>query len=92
MDFKCSGCGACCMIMGCRFLTPDMKCSIYPIRPDECNVDTMWHKRGKPDRLSYLIQNTLVCHRLIDYYGMSEDYKIDILDYVENTNGSKEKL
>jgi len=85
-----------------------MKCSIYQTRPDECNVDTMWHKRGKPDRLSYLIQNTLVCHRLIDYYGMSEDLKvpilgyledalradnkIDILDYVENTNGSKEKV
>lgn len=88
MKFLCSGCGACCKIFSCKWLTADMKCMVYASRPDICNVEKQAELKGV-DKRSYFIQNTLVCHSLIDYYGMSEDYKIDILDYVESKNGKE---
>ena len=94
MKFLCSGCGACCKIISCRYLGADMKCTIYDTRPDICNVETMAKIRGV-DRIPYFIQNTLVCHSLIDYYGMDESFKIDILEYprmllADNTREAKD--
>ena len=90
MKFLCSGCGACCKAISCSYLTSEMRCSIYETRPDICDVQKMADIRGV-DRMSWFIQNTLFCHSLIDYYGMSEDYKIDILDYVTNKNREVEE-
>ena len=86
MKFLCSSCGACCQAISCPYLSEDNRCTIYDARPDICNVEKQWQIKGG-DKLSYLIENTLACHRLIDLMGLSEDYKIDILDYVENNNG-----
>ena len=90
MKFLCSGCGACCKVISCRYLTSDMKCSIYATRPDICNVETMAKIRGV-DRIPYFIQNTLVCHSLIDYYGMDESFKIDILDYLKEAKDDRQE-
>ena len=93
MKFLCSSCGACCQAISCPYLSEDNRCTIYDTRPDICNVEKQWQIKGGENqhdqdaKLSYLIENTLACHRLIDLMGLSEDYKIDILDYVENNNG-----
>ena len=48
------------------------KCNIYEKRPDICRV-----KGSKKD----WIENTKICHILIDSYGLDKKYKIDLKLY-----------
>ena len=62
--FPCSGCGACCRLVGlvhpemdrgdagCVFLGDDMRCTIYDERPYFCNVLETW-KRDHSDSVSW---------------------------------------
>ena len=59
MEFKCSSCGACCLVAGgkfglrnrgdggCSFLNNKNQCSIYEFRPNICRVDKMYNIRKK---------------------------------------------
>ena len=96
MEFKCSGCGACCKIVGlvpnlknilphkkdgsCIHLV-DNKCSIYDSRPDICRVDKMMYNDKGLSRKEYYIESTKACHQIIDLMGMDKSYKIDIDEY-----------
>ncbi len=86
--FKCSQCGACCMVAGltgmvpdrgdgsCVHLNDDNQCNIYETRPSFCRV--------KDKGIEHYKLNTLVCHELIDLLNLDEKYKIDISEYGEN--------
>jgi uncharacterized protein len=82
--FLCSQCGACCREAAnlglmpdrgdgaCINLQQDNSCAIYETRPDICRVIGT-----KKD----YIENTKVCHALIDYYDLDKKYKIDLNEY-----------
>ena len=96
MEFLCSKCGACCASAGkmngakyglpikedgsCANLVGNI-CSIYDDRPDICRVDKMNFNNHEMTKKEYFIKSTKACHKLIDYMGLSQDYKIDIEKY-----------
>ena len=96
MDFKCSGCGGCCKLVGfskhavgvlpikkdmsCAHLVEN-KCSIYGTRPDICRVEKMSFNYNNLNRKDYYIESTKACHKIIDLLGMDKSYKIDIDEY-----------
>ena len=97
MKFKCTSCGACCMIAGktglmpskkvgsCVFLNDNNQCDIYESRPEICNVKNMYKKRTS-ERLQmsykeYCIINNKVCNILIDSLGLDKKYKINLEEY-----------
>ena len=94
MKFLCSSCGACCMAVGghfglpdrgdgaCANLTKDNQCSIYETRPDICRVNKVykWVKKDITKKQFY-IENTKMCHQLIDKFNLDESYKINIKEY-----------
>ena len=96
MKFLCSQCGACCRaagkMNGAKYGLPIKKdgscanlvgnlCSIYDKRPDICNSNKMPNKRVLQTKKQYFIENTKICHQLIDAEGLDESYKIDVKDY-----------
>ena len=100
IEFKCSQCGACCIIAGrtglmpskkdgsCIYLNSENQCDIYEDRPEECNVKRMFAKGKRnsaiPKTTSYkqfCIDNTKMCHVMIDHLELDPVYKIDIGDY-----------
>ncbi len=96
MKFLCSQCGACCRRAGewggvkyglpikedgsCGHLENNL-CSIYEKRPDICNSNKMPNKHASQTKKEYFIENTKICHQLIDADGLDESYKINIKDY-----------
>ena len=96
MEFKCSGCGACCRQAaklglpdrgdgGCAHLQEDNSCGIYESRPTICRVNEMYHHLpGIKENLSlkeWYVENTKSCHQLIDEQGIDSSYKIRIEEY-----------
>ena len=96
MEFLCSQCGACCKnIAGlglphsgdgiCAYLDRDNNtCSIYEERPEICRVEKIYEKyfkKLKTSKKDFYIQNTIICHYLIDKENLDEKYKIDIKEY-----------
>ena len=85
MTFLCSSCGACCRVAAQKGLVPDKgdgtcvhlnsknECNIYEYRPEICRVAN----RG----IEHYINSTLACHKLIDMFGLDDNYKIDIAEY-----------
>tara|TARA_R100000544_G_C2226771_1_gene61305 strand:- start:1866 stop:2159 length:294 start_codon:yes stop_codon:yes gene_type:complete len=96
MNFLCSGCGACCRLAGpagganhglpikkdgsCGHLI-DNKCSIYNTRPKICRVEENAKTQDKLTVKEYYIESTKSCHKIIDLFNLSDDYKIDITKY-----------
>lgn len=86
--FKCSGCGACCMVAAsvglpdrgdgaCVYLTEDNQCSIYEDRPLICRVDDLFeHIDHGLTREEWNESNTKSCHNLIDELGLDKKYKL----------------
>lgn len=79
--FKCNCCGLCCMNIGiselysdldrgdgiCRYYNnSDKLCSIYPDRPDKCNIDKMYELvfRYIMNKDEYYELNYEVCKKL----------------------------
>ena len=96
MEFKCSACGACCVLAGrlglmpadpisgaCIHLDPQtQRCLIYETRPAICRVDVMYASRyNEMSKTEYYKQSTLVCHQLIDTLELDPSYKIDPDEY-----------
>ena len=96
MEFKCSACGACCVLAGrlglmpadpvsgsCIHLDPlTQSCLIYETRPDICRVDVMYRKRyHEMTKTEYYKANTLLCHQLIDTLQLDPSYKLDPTEY-----------
>ena len=79
-QFPCSMCGECCRHIdqipqlaafddgtgACKYLHGN-KCSIYPDRPEICNIDAMYEKVFKalyPDKETYYRMNRKACELL----------------------------
>ena len=96
MKFLCTQCGACCRAAGkldgakyglpikkdgsCAHLIGNL-CSIYNERPDICNSNKMPNKKPFQSKKQYFIENTKICHQLIDAEGLDKSYKVDIKEY-----------
>jgi len=95
MKFPCSGCGLCCKNISfveelkdfnrgdgvCKYL--DLKtnlCRIYDIRPDICNIETMYKKEYYKyyTKIEFFKLNAEVCNHLQEKYGLDSSYKIQI--------------
>jgi Fe-S-cluster containining protein len=92
-NFLCSSCGACCRNVQnlplpstngvCDNLDKETnKCKIYETRPKICRVDEMYDVfKDKYTKKQWFIENTKVCHVLIDKEGIEDSFKIDIKLY-----------
>ena len=66
----------------CGHLSVDNKCKIYDKRPDICRVDKMYKIRNTTkSRKEYYIENTKMCHKLIDKLKLDKSYKIELKEY-----------
>ena len=97
MEFKCTSCGACCIMAGklglmpskidgsCIHLNNNNQCDIYEIRPEVCNVKRMYKKRVKNGlKMSYkeyCIVSSKLCNTMIDSLGIDKKYKINLGEY-----------
>ena len=96
MKFLCSQCGACCKNVDKLDLPHDENgvcdhldrrnnlCTIYDSRPDICKVESLYEKyfkKLKTSKKDFYIQNTIICHYLIDKENLDEKYKIDTKEY-----------
>ena len=79
MKFPCSRCGACCRKIGliypelarpdgggCKYLSEDNLCTIYPNRPLLCNVDKFYDEflKDKMSREDFYELNLSACKKL----------------------------
>jgi Fe-S-cluster containining protein len=98
-EFKCTSCGACCILAGkiglmpskkdgsCIYLNKKNQCDIYDNRPEICNVKRMYAKRVnqglKMSYTDFCKINNKICNSMIDDLGLDKKYKIDIREYDE---------
>ena len=97
VEFKCTSCGACCIMAGksgampskkdgsCIYLNSNNQCDIYKTRPEICNVKKMYEKRIKNGlKMSYkdyCIESNKICNSFIDKLGINKKYKINLGEY-----------
>ncbi len=66
----------------CGHLSKDNKCKIYDKRPDICRVDKIYEIRNlNISKKKYYIENTKMCHELIDEFKLDKSYKIELKEY-----------
>lgn len=88
MPFQCVQCGCCCRAVtlhpdlahlakpdgSCVYLMADMRCGIYEVRPDACQIDKAFERtNGAISREQYDAVTALACLHLMKEYGAPEE-------------------
>lgn len=93
-NFPCNKCGLCCRRINlvlelaeydlgngvCKYLKDNL-CSIYEHRPEICRVDVMYslNYANQYSKEEFYRLNLIVCRRLQDKAGMSEEQQVTIM-------------